>query len=112
MSDAVFQSMKMPIYAAKSSTHESLSESTVLLSELSVGISGSILSLDHGNPNGEDMSLTKRFMRLGFLKGESIKLLHRAPLFQGPFLVEVRGARIALSGEEAKKIQLEILPAA
>ncbi|MBT3786245.1 ferrous iron transport protein A [bacterium] len=112
MSDAIFQNLNMPIYAEKSSTQESLSEGTALLSELGVGVSGNILSLDHDNPNGEDQSLTKRFMRLGFLKGESVKLLHRAPLFQGPFLVEVRGARIALSGEEAKKIQLEVLPAA
>lgn len=48
-----------------------------------------------------------RLMHLGFIRNEPILLIQKAPYFQVPILVEVKGRRIALSLEEAKLVQVE-----
>ncbi|HLW58156.1 MAG TPA: FeoA family protein [Bacteriovoracaceae bacterium] len=48
-----------------------------------------------------------RLMHLGFIKNEPVTLIQKAPYFQIPILVEIKGRRIALSLEEAKKVQVE-----
>lgn len=47
-------------------------------------------------------------MHLGFLDGEIIKVIRKAPLFQEPLLVEVRGRSIALSFDEAQLVSVEV----
>jgi Fe2+ transport system protein FeoA len=54
--------------------------------------------------------LESRLMHLGFFAGEIIRIMKRAPLFQEPFLVEVRGRMVALSREEAKLVEVEVTP--
>ncbi len=53
--------------------------------------------------------LESRLMHLGFFNGETIRILKKAPLFQEPFLVEVRGRMVALSKEEAALVLVEVL---
>lgn len=48
-----------------------------------------------------------RLMHLGFIKNQSIQLIQKAPYFEVPILVEVKGRRIALSLEEARMVQVE-----
>ncbi len=50
-----------------------------------------------------------RLMLMGFLSGEIIKVTKKAPIFKAPFLVEVRGRKIALSKEEAKLVKVEVV---
>lgn len=52
--------------------------------------------------------LESRLMHLGFFYGETIRILKKAPLFQEPFLVEVRGRMVALSREEAALVSVEV----
>ncbi|HLT22349.1 MAG TPA: FeoA family protein [Bacteriovoracaceae bacterium] len=51
--------------------------------------------------------LESRLMHLGFITNEPILLIQKAPYFQVPILVEVKGRRIALSLEEARLIEVE-----
>jgi Fe2+ transport system protein FeoA len=48
-------------------------------------------------------------MHLGFFYGETIRIVKKAPLFNEPFLVEVRGRMVALSKNEALLVQVEVL---
>lgn len=48
-----------------------------------------------------------RLLHLGFIKNEPIILIQKAPYFDVPILVEVRGRRIALSLEEARMVKVE-----
>lgn len=51
-----------------------------------------------------------RLMHLGFIAGQVIRVVKKAPLFQEPLLVEVRGRQVALSKEEASLVEIEVLP--
>lgn len=63
-----------------------------------------------GPHEGKDLSdLESRLMHLGFFEGEIIRIMKRAPLFQEPFLVEVRGRMVALSRAEARLVLVEAL---
>lgn len=53
--------------------------------------------------------LESRMMHLGFIDGASVEVKRKAPLFQEPLLVEVRGRLIALTSEEAELIAVEVL---
>jgi Fe2+ transport system protein FeoA len=60
---------------------------------------------------GEDRKFSEiesRLMLLGFLEGELVKIIKKAPVFKSPFLVEVRGRQIALSKDEAKMVKVEV----
>ena len=48
-----------------------------------------------------------RMMQLGFISGEDLTLIRRAPLFGEPLLVEVRGSQFAISRAEAELIEIE-----
>lgn len=52
--------------------------------------------------------IESRLMLLGFLDGQPIRLSKKAPLFNDPFLVEVRGRMVALSRDEALLILVEV----
>lgn len=49
-----------------------------------------------------------RLMHLGFLDGETIRVMKKAPLFKEPLLVEVRGRSVALSFAEAELVKVEV----
>lgn len=83
------------------------SESLVALSDLQVGSEGRVFSVTQKS-GFEECMIIKRFMRMGFLRGELVKIIQKAPLFQTPILVEVRGSRIALSADEARLVQIEV----
>lgn len=52
-----------------------------------------------------DLRLTARLRELGFIVGEPIQVLGRAP-FGEPILVEVRGATVALRKREAACVEI------
>lgn len=52
--------------------------------------------------------IESRLMHLGFLDGEIIRITRKAPLFQEPLLVEVRGRSVALSFDEAGLVLVEV----
>jgi ferrous iron transport protein A len=52
-----------------------------------------------------DEILVARLRELGFIRGESVLVVGRAP-FGEPILVEIHGATIALRKEEAKCVHL------
>lgn len=52
--------------------------------------------------------IESRLMHLGFLDGESIKVVKKAALFKEPLLVEVRGRSVALSFSEADLVLVEV----
>lgn len=47
-------------------------------------------------------------MHLGFFAGETVRITHKAPLFNEPFLVEVRGRLVALTRAEAALVEVEV----
>lgn len=51
--------------------------------------------------------IKSRLMHLGFIKDEPVIVIQKAPFFQIPILVEIRGRRIALSAGEARMINVE-----
>ncbi len=52
-----------------------------------------------------DEILVARLRELGFIRGESVRVLGRAP-FGEPILVEIHGATIALRKDEASCVHL------
>lgn len=57
----------------------------------------------------EISDIESRLMHLGFFYGETIRILRKAPMFNEPFLVEVRGRMVALSKAEAALVKVEVL---
>lgn len=53
--------------------------------------------------------IESRLMHLGFIYGEKIVIKKKAPFFQEPILVEVRGRMIALTNSEAALVGVEVL---
>lgn len=56
----------------------------------------------------EFSDVESRLMHLGFMDGEEIKITKRAPIFSGPYLVEVRGRSVALTSHEANLVSVEV----
>jgi Fe2+ transport system protein FeoA len=56
----------------------------------------------------EFSDVESRLMHLGFLEGELIKVKKKAPFFNGPLLIEVRGRSVALSFAEAELVKVEV----
>lgn len=75
-----------------------------------------VATLDELNP-GERVRITEvegddgiavRLMEMGLIDGEEIELLGRAP-FGDPLEFQVRGYRVSLRSEEARRISIEPL---
>lgn len=60
---------------------------------------------DHG---AEISDIESRLMHLGFVFGQTVRVTRKAPLFQEPILVEVRGRAVALTREEAALVRVEV----
>ncbi len=58
--------------------------------------------------NNELSDIESRLMHLGFIDGAVIVVKRKAPLFQEPLLVEVRGRLIALTKDEAELVKVEV----
>jgi Fe2+ transport system protein FeoA len=56
----------------------------------------------------EFSDLESRLMHLGFMDGALIRVARKISLFDGPFLVEVRGRYVALTREEAELVLVEV----
>ncbi len=50
--------------------------------------------------------IESRLMHLGFISGAVVELKKKAPFFEGPYLVEVRGRLIALTKSEAELLEV------
>lgn len=57
----------------------------------------------------EFSDIESRLMHLGFLAGEAIQVIKKAPLFKEPLLIEVRGRSVALSFSEAELVRVEVV---
>lgn len=62
----------------------------------------------HNDETKEISDIESRLMHLGFCSGQVIRVIKKAPLFQEPILVEVRGRSVALSIAEAALVEVEI----
>jgi Fe2+ transport system protein FeoA len=62
----------------------------------------------HKDDVRELSDIESRLMHLGFMDGESIRITRKAPLSQGPLLIEVRGRSVALTLDEASLISVEV----
>ena len=72
------------------------------LSDLHPGQSGMIKSLTlNGSPR-------QRIMAMGFVKGESVKVIRKAPLGD-PIEFEVKNYKLSLRKSEAALIEVEVL---
>jgi Fe2+ transport system protein FeoA len=54
-----------------------------------------------------DSDFVSRLMQYGFIEGEKLTVVRRAPLFKDPLLVEIRGSQIVISKSEASFINVE-----
>jgi len=102
MNEAIYPGISL----REESPSSAVAETLVPLSKMKVGAEGRIFSVTQRSDMNEK-EIIKRFMRLGFLRGETVRVIQKAPFFQSPILVQVRGARIALSDDEAELVQLE-----
>jgi ferrous iron transport protein A len=80
----------------------------VLLSELAMGASATVLQVDD---NGPDDAIAQRLRDLGFVAGEPVRLVARGPLGADPVLVQIGYTRFALRRAEAARVSVEAEPA-
>jgi Fe2+ transport system protein FeoA len=59
--------------------------------------------------NREFSEIESRLMHLGFIEGECIRVVKKAPFFKAPLLIEVRGRNVALTLEEAELVKVEVM---
>lgn len=76
----------------------------VNLLDLPVGHQGTVRSVRDTQPND---AIARRLRELGFVPGESLRLVTRAPFGGDPLLVQVGYTRFALRRSEAARVELE-----
>ncbi len=74
------------------------------LLDLPVGHQGTVRSVRDAQPND---AIARRLRELGFVPGESLRLVTRAPFGGDPLLVQVGYTRFALRRSEAARVELE-----
>lgn len=67
-----------------------------------------VRSFSQEDENRSLSDVEARLMYLGFIAGQIIKVRKKAPVFNGPLLVEVRGRQVALSLAEAGMVEVEV----
>ncbi|MEY2987300.1 MAG: hypothetical protein RJB13_821 [Pseudomonadota bacterium] len=70
------------------------------MSQLNKFESAVIVAVREGHP------LSERMVELGFIGGETVSVLHEAPLSRDPIVVECGGVRLALRREEASLVEV------
>ncbi len=59
-------------------------------------------------PSNASSTLSQRLQDIGFVPGEAVAVVARAPWGGDPILVQVGGTRFALRRSEAKMVQVEV----
>ena len=77
----------------------------MLLSELALGQTASVVSVDDAYPAD---SIAQRLRDLGFVSGERIKICALGPLGAEPILVNIASSQFALRRNEAARIQISL----
>jgi len=70
------------------------------LSQLNKMESAVVVSVREGHP------LSERMVELGFIAGETVSVLHEAPMSRDPIVVECGGMKLALRREEASLVEV------
>lgn len=60
------------------------------------------------NDNGPDDAIARRLRDLGFVAGEPVRLVARAPLGADPLLVQIGYTRFALRRAEAARVKISV----
>ena len=77
----------------------------MVLSDLETGAHGTV----HGvHDAGPDDIVARRLRDLGFVPGETVRLVTRAPLGGDPLLVQVGFTRFAMRRQEAARVKLKV----
>lgn len=77
----------------------------MLLCELALGQSASVVSVDDAYPAD---AIAQRLRDLGFVSGELIKIRALGPLGAEPILVNIASSQFALRRNEAARIQISL----
>ena len=75
----------------------------MLLSELAMGASAVVLDV---TDSGANDAIAQRLRDLGFVAGEPVRLVARAPLGADPLLVQIGYTRFALRRAEAARVRV------
>lgn len=73
------------------------------LIDLPPGCSGTVSAVSDAHAND---AIARRLRELGFVAGEAVRLVTRAPFGGDPVLVQVGATRFALRRAEAARVQL------
>lgn len=79
------------------------------LSELVKGRHGTVLAVDDVHPADP---IARRLRDLGFVPGEPLRVVARAPLGGDPMLVQIGSTRFALRRAEAARVSIRVEAAA
>lgn len=74
------------------------------LSDLKRGAEAVVHAVEEAFPNDV---ISRRLRELGFVRGETVRVVARAPLGGDPLLVQVGFTRFALRRNEAARIEVE-----
>ena len=75
----------------------------MFLSELAMGAAATVLDVTDNAPNDV---IAQRLRDLGFVAGEPVRLVARAPLGADPLLVQIGYTRFALRRAEAQRVRV------
>ncbi len=81
---------------------------TLKLSDLQVGQGGTVRHVDDHAPTD---AIARRLRDLGFVAGETVRLVARGPFGREPLLVQVGFTRFALRAAEAARVRIAPEPA-
>jgi ferrous iron transport protein A len=74
------------------------------LCDLPVGASGTVRTVDDHSPAD---AVARRLRDLGFVSGESVRVVARGPIGREPLLVQVGFTRFALRIAEAGRVRID-----
>lgn len=75
------------------------------LSQLANGIAARVKAVE---PTSAADSIASRLMELGFVAGETVRVLAAGPMGREPLLVQIGYTRFALRRAEAARVEIEI----
>ena len=77
----------------------------MVLSDLPTGNEAVVSDVHDAHPGD---AVARRLRDIGFVRGESVRLLTRGPLGGEPFLVQVGFTRFAMRRKEADRVKLQV----
>lgn len=78
---------------------------TVRLSDLPKGASAVVDRVEDAQPNDP---IAQRLRDLGFVAGETVRLVARGPIGRDPVLIQIGSTRFALRRSEAKRVSVTV----